>query len=178
MFKSVLICATLVATAATLGFAFQKPSPPAETSATIGGKTLTIKYSAPSMRGRDIFGKSGVVSHDPTYPVWRAGANAATAFHTDADLDVGGLKVPAGDYTLFVNVADPDQWELIVSKQTGEWGLAYKKDMDLGRVKMEMSKPPAPIETYKMTLSSAGGNSGKLQLEWENHVASVPVKTL
>ena len=45
--------------------------------------------------------------------------------------------------------------------------------MDLGRVKMEMSKPSAPIETYKMTLSSGGGNSGTLELAWENHVASV-----
>jgi hypothetical protein len=41
---------------------------------------------------------------------------------------------------------------------------------------MEMSKPPALIETYKMTLSSTGGNSGKLQLEWENHIASVSFK--
>jgi hypothetical protein len=40
---------------------------------------------------------------------------------------------------------------------------------------MNMSKPPAPIETYKMTLSSAGGNSGKLQLEWADVVASVPL---
>jgi hypothetical protein len=60
-----------------------------------------------------------------------------------------------------------------VSKDTKEWGLAYKDNMDVGRVKMDMSKPPALVETYKMTLSSAGENSGKLQLEWENHVASV-----
>jgi hypothetical protein len=93
-----------------------------------------------------------------------------------ADLDIQGLHVPAGDYTLFVNVADPDHWELIVSKDTKEWGLAYKDNMDVGRVKMKMSKPPAPIEVYKMTLSSTGGNSGKLQLEWENHVASVSFK--
>jgi hypothetical protein len=38
---------------------------------------------------------------------------------------------------------------------------------------MDMSKPPALIETYKMTLSSGGGNSGTLELAWENHVASV-----
>jgi hypothetical protein len=172
MIKSVLACAALAALTTT--FVFAQKSPPAQTSATIAGKTLSIKYSAPSMRGRKIFGEGGVVSNDPTYPVWRAGANAATAFHTEAALNIKGLEVPAGDYTLFVNVADPNQWELIVSKETGEWGLAYKKDKDLGRVKMDMSKPPAPIETYKMTLSSTGANSGKLQLEWENHIASVP----
>ena len=170
MTKSVLICAVL-ATPASLSFA--QKSPPADTSLTVGGKTVTIKYSAPSVRGRQIFGDGGLLSHDPHYPVWRAGANSATALHTDANLDIQGLKVPAGDYTLFVNVADPDHWELIVSKDTKEWGLAYKENMDLGRVKMNMSKPPAPIEVYKMTLSGSGGNSGKLQLEWENHIASV-----
>jgi Protein of unknown function (DUF2911) len=40
---------------------------------------------------------------------------------------------------------------------------------------MDMSKPPKPIETYKMTLSSAGGNKAKLQLEWESTVAEVPI---
>jgi hypothetical protein len=171
MIKSVLMFAALATVGANFSFAQQ--SPKAETTVTIAGKTLTIKYSAPSVRGRKIFGEGGRISQDPTYPVWRAGANSATAFHTDADLDIQGLHVPAGDYTLFVNVADPDRWELIVNKQTGQWGLAYKKDMDLGRVKMDMSKPGALIETYKMTLSGAGGNSGKLQLEWENHIASV-----
>ena len=170
MTKFVLICAAL-ATTASLSFA--QKSPPADTAVTIAGKTITIKYSAPSVRGRQIFGDGGLISHDKTYPVWRAGANSATALHTDADLDIQGLHVPAGDYTLFVNVADPDHWEFIVSKDTKEWGLAYKADKDLGRVKMEMSKPPALVEVYKMTLSSSGGNSGKLQLEWENHVASV-----
>ncbi|MGH9481332.1 MAG: DUF2911 domain-containing protein [Terriglobales bacterium] len=45
------------------------------------------------MRGRQIFGPGGLLSHDPNYPVWRAGANAATAFHTDADLMLGDLHV-------------------------------------------------------------------------------------
>lgn len=172
MTKSVLICAAFATMAANIGFA--QKSPPAQTSVTIAGKTIAIKYSAPSVRGRKIFGAGGKISTDPTYPVWRAGANAATSLHTDAALDIKGLQVPAGDYTLFANVADPDQWELIVSKATGEWGLAYKKDMDLGRVPMDMSKPGALIEVYKMTLSSTGANSGKLQMEWENHIASVP----
>lgn len=150
-------------------------SPSEQATVTVAGKTLSIKYSAPSVRGRQIFGDSGVVSHDKTYPAWRAGANRATAFHTDADLDVGGLTVPAGDYTLFVWVKDPDAWQLIINKQTGQWGLTYKEDQDLGRVKMTMSKPAAPVETLKYTLADEGGNKGKLTIEWENHVASVPI---
>jgi hypothetical protein len=147
-------------------------SPPAESSVTINGKKITVKYSAPSLRGRKAFGPGGVISNDPTYPVWRAGANAATALHTDADLTIGKLTVPKGDYTLFVDTgANP--WQLIVNKQTGQSGMDFDKSRDLGRVPMKVTKPPAPIETYKMTLSSPGGNNGKLELAWENVVASI-----
>jgi hypothetical protein len=148
-------------------------SPSAETSVTIAGKTLTIKYSAPSVRGRQMFGPGGRISQDPNYPVWRLGANAATSFHTDADLDIKGLAVPKGDYTLYAKV-DTEPWLLIINKQTGQWGLTYDQSQDLGRVPMDMSKPPAPIETCKITLSGTGPNTGKLQVEFENHVASVP----
>lgn len=174
MTKTLCAGAALIIAAATLIPAqAPKPSPLAETSVTINGKTLSIKYSAPSVRGRQIFGPGGRVSQDPTYPVWRAGANAATAFHTDADLEMKGLQVPKGDYTIFAQV-DSEPWQLIINKQTGQWGLKYDKSMDLGRVPMDMSKPPALIETYKMTLSHEGGNRGKLQMEWENVIASVP----
>jgi hypothetical protein len=153
----------------------QAQSPAATESTTVNGKSLKIAYAAPSVRGRKIFGDGGQISKDPTYPVWRAGANSATAFHTDADLNIAGLNVPKGDYTLFVDVKNPDVWQLIVNKQTGQWGLTYDAGQDLGRVKMNMSKPPAPVEQLKYTLTDEGGGKAKLQLAWENHVASVPI---
>lgn len=172
------VSAILATAALTLAQPAKKPSsPPAETSITVDGKMLTIKYSAPSLNGRQMFGEGGRISKDPNYPVWRAGANSATAFHTDAELDIRGLKVPPGDYTLYV-LTVPDPWQLIISKQTGQWGLTYKPENDLGRVKMDVTKPPSPIETYKMTLSSVGGKSAKLQLEWENVIAAVPIKVM
>src|SRR5215472_8255086 len=106
-------------------------SPAAQASVTVGGKRLTVKYSAPSVRGRKIFGDGGLLSQDPTYPAWRAGANSATSFHTDADLDIGGLAVPKGNYTLYAWVKNPDAWELILSKETGQWGLSYNASQDL-----------------------------------------------
>jgi len=163
---SALACAPLL---------FAQQSPPAEASVTVAGKKITIEYSAPSVHGRKIFGEGSLVSRDPTYPAWRAGANSATAFHTDANLDIGGLAVPKGDYTLYCWVKNPDAWELIISKDTGQWGLSYNPSRDLGRVKMTMSKPPAPIEKLKYSLTGQGGNKVKLQLEWETHVASVLV---
>jgi hypothetical protein len=178
--KRLLISSSLLIVAATL-FAQQAPpkappaSPSATESATIAGKAITVAYCSPGVKGRagHIFTKDGLISANRGYPVWRAGANAATALHTDADLTLGGLKVPKGDYTLFVDISDPDNWVLIVNKQTGQSGLAYDKTQDLGRVKMTMTKPLALVENLKYTITDLGGTTGKLMLEWENHSASV-----
>ncbi len=151
-------------------------SPAMTATGTIGGKTLTIKYGAPSIRARKMFGDGGRISQDPNYPVWRAGADSATAFHTDADLTIGDVSVPKGDYTLYVLVGNPDAWQLIINKQTGQWGLEYNQSQDLGRVPMHMSKPSSPVEQLKYLISSDGAKSGKIQMEWDDHIASVPVK--
>ncbi len=160
-------------------------SPPATTEVTVNGKTLSIKYSAPSMKGRHIFNGPGALQPDNT--IWRAGANCATTFHTDANLDVGGTNVPTGDYLLYIWL-DQGKWSLILSKQplmgaNGRctWGInmdgstTLDEKQSLGRIPMTMSKPSAPVETYKMTLAGEGGNRAKLTLEWENVVASVPI---
>lgn len=151
-------------------------SPPEVATATIGGHAVTIMYSSPRVRGREghIFGPGGLISKDPHYPVWRAGANAATTLKTDGDLTIGDVSVPQGTYTLFVDISNPDQWTLIVSKDTGEWGLAYKADDDLGKVQMHMSKPSHMVENLAWTITPAGHGKGRLTLTWEDHTASVP----
>src|SRR5580704_8566282 len=85
-------------------------SPPAKTSVTINRQKITINYSAPSMRKRVIFG-----GLEPYHKVWRAGANDATLLTTEAVLDLNGLKIPKGKYSLFVWL-DQSQWQLIVNK--------------------------------------------------------------
>jgi hypothetical protein len=150
----------------------QELSPAASTSVTISGKKLTIAYSAPSMRGRRIMG--GLV---PYGQVWRTGANNATTFQTQADLDIGGLKVPKGIYTIYT-LPNANAWQLIINKQTGQWGTEYNQRQDLGRVKMTMKALPAPVEKFKIELLSTGGNQGLLKMTWEKTEVSVPITVL
>ena len=156
------------AIAVNLALAQNYTSPPANTSVTIAGKKITIAYHAPQMHNRKIFGDLV-----PFGKVWRAGANEATALHTDADLMIKTLHVPKGDYTLFV-MPQANGWQLIVNKQTGQWGLEYHLDQDLGRVPMDLSPSPAPIDAFKISLLAAGGNKGNLRMEWEKTIAVVP----
>jgi hypothetical protein len=152
-------------------------SPPQTATASIGGKNLTIAYSSPGVKGREgrLFTKDGQISKDPTYPVWRAGANNATKFTVDGDIHIGDLAVAKGDYTLYVDVTDPDNWTLIVNKQTGQWGTKYDKAQDLGRVPMTMTKPTALVENLTYTLVDNGGGKGSLTLAWEDKSGSVAI---
>jgi hypothetical protein len=183
--KRLLACAAMLA--ATTLFAQNAPmakkapaSPPQMTTGTIGGHTITIKYSSPRLKGREgkVYGKDGLIAtaHGSQYPIWRGGANAATTLVTDANLKIGDVDVPAGTYTLFVDITDPDQWNLIINKKTGEWGLAYDASQDLGKTKMDMSKPASTVQELTYTIENDGHGKGKITLAWENQAASVPVQ--
>ena len=146
----------------------KRPSPPAQAQCTLpGGKTITVDYSSPRLKGRKVGGEVA-----PFGEIWRTGANEATTFVTSANLSVGGTEVPAGSYTLFT-IPEQDKWTLIISKVTGEWGIPYKdeyKSQDLARVPMQVSKTSAPVENFTISFDQSGGCT--LQLSWGNTMAS------
>jgi len=168
----VWIIAVLLFLAAAAYAQDRKPlSPPATASVTFAdGKTVTINYGQPSMRGRKIFG--GLVPYDR---VWRTGANAATSLKTDAKLNIGGTNVPAGSYTLYT-LPGESSWQLIINKQTGQWGTRYDQGQDLARIPMKVAQRAAGLELFTMSFDKTSGDSAILKLEWENTIASVEVK--
>jgi hypothetical protein len=147
-----------------------RPSPPATASLDLGGgKSVTIDYSSPRLKGRKL-GKELA----PYGEVWRTGANEATTFVTTADVTVGGTPVPAGNYTLFT-IPNQDKWVLIISKKTGEWGTNYPgPSNDLARIDMKVSSLPSPVENFTISFGKSA-NGGTLNLEWETTRASVPI---
>ena len=151
----------------------QRKSPHESASIEVAGHKVTITYGRPYMNGRKIMG--GLVPDDK---VWRTGADEATVLETDADLDIGGLKVPKGAYALFT-IPNPKSWTLIVNKTAKQWGaFDYKEADDLGRTKMQVSKSGSPVEQFTITLTPAGSDSATLKMEWENTAASVPIKVM
>jgi hypothetical protein len=177
MRKPIVIAGALVATlslAGTVLLAQQtkgaRPSPPAKAEWKLSnGKTITVDYSSPRAKGRKIFG--GLV---PYGQVWRAGANEATSFTTNSDINVGGTTVPAGKYTIFA-IPGEDKWTLVISKKTGEWGTAYPgPENDLARVDMKVAKTSAPVENFTIAFDQTG-NGCTMRMEWENTRASVDI---
>ncbi|HEX7241168.1 MAG TPA: DUF2911 domain-containing protein, partial [Longimicrobiaceae bacterium] len=149
------------------GGAFGVASPRDSVQARVGAATLSVNYGRPYLRGRRAFGGMA-----PWGQVWRTGANQATHFRTDRDLVVGGTPVPAGAYTLWTIPAESG-WQLVVNKQTGQWGTMYDAAQDLARIPMRTERVAAPVEQFTISVEP-GGEGGVLAMAWENTRAFVP----
>src|SRR6476646_2798229 len=112
----------------------KRPSPPEQAQCKFSdGKTITVDYSSPRLKGRKVGGEVA-----PYGQVWRTGANEATTFVTTANLTADGRDIPAGNYTLFT-LPEESKWTLIVNKKTGEWGIPYKYESEeLARIPMSV----------------------------------------
>ncbi len=129
------------------------PSPAATGSVEVGGGTIDVKYNSPRMRGRKIMGELV-----PYGKVWRTGANPATTLITSVPLKFGDLLVPAGTHTIY-SLPSADQWLLIINNQTGQWGLTYNQDQDLGRTPMMKKALSAPQEAMSFSFENTTANS-------------------
>jgi hypothetical protein len=148
----------------------QVASPPARAACKFAdGKTVSVRYSSPRMRGRKIFGDLV-----PYGEVWRAGADDATTFAPNANVIVGGKNIPAGNYTMFA-LPTPAKWTLIISKQIGEWGIPYPGERyDFARAEMKVGKLGAPLENFTISFDAAG-SSCTMNLDWETTRASIDI---
>lgn len=139
------------------------------TESTVQGAHIEITFGQPARRGRELFG--GIV---PWNERWRTGANRATHFKTDRDLVLGGMEVPAGEYTLFT-IPAPDGGTLIVNRETGQNGNSYDPEQDLGRVPMEIRELESSVENFTIEAVETA-ESGELRLMWGETVFVVPFR--
>ena len=144
------------------------PSPAANVDVTIGGAHLTVDYSQPAKRGREIWG--GLVPHDA---VWRTGANAATVFTTDRNLTIRGTRIPAGSYSLWTTFTASSA-TLIINSQTGQWGTAYDDSQDFARIMMDSEEIGDVVERFAITIEPADGGA-TMQFSWDQTRYSVPI---
>jgi hypothetical protein len=156
--------ASAFATRAPMG----APSPRDTVRATVGAAQLLIDYGRPSVRGRTVWGGLLV----PYNAIWRTGANAATQLSTSTDLVIGGTTVPAGKYTLWTWAA-PEGYQLVVNKQTGQWGTEYKADQDLARIPLTVTPLSTPAEQFTFAIDPTA-DGGTIRMMWGDKQLSVP----
>jgi len=184
----------------------RKPASPAGTAATqIGGKYVEVQggqryqdgkwievtYSRPIKRGRQsLFGVGAdygkAVSDDS--PVWRAGANQTTRFKTEVPLVFDGKTVPAGEYSVFVELKE-NAWTLIFSNWPAQekydpnnkaalWGsYGYTPDKDVLRAAMKVETLPFSMDQFTIAFIDMAADGGKLAMMWDKTMATASFKS-
>lgn len=156
------------------------PSPAAEITQTIGISKVTVNYSRPSVKGREVWGNlvpygwnaQGFGNNKPA--PWRAGANENTTISFTHDAVVQGKTVPAGTYGLFFVINQDNSGEVILSKDNLSWGsFWYEPDRDAARAPIQIRAIP---HTEMLTFDFVNSNktSSELVLNWEKK--QFPVK--
>ena len=162
-----------------------------------GGKWIEVSYGRPLQRQRDLFGSGanyGKAVNDvgtpqfPAPPVWRAGSNVSTRLKSEVNLSFGGKTVPAGEYTMFIDLKSPTEWTLIVSRWAAQtkfdpndknalWGAyGYTPDKDVARIPMKVDTMPFAIDQLTWTFVDMTNDGGRVAIMWGKTMASTPFK--
>jgi hypothetical protein len=112
MVKSVIVCFMLLGIS-TLAYSQEAR---ATASTQIKGKSVTIEYGSPALKGRNL---AEFMQQLPADRIWRAGAGGVTALTTEADLLIGGKKVPAGKYSLYMHCPEDGKFSLVINSDPG-----------------------------------------------------------
>ncbi len=184
------LCLAVTGFAPAAGQGDRPASPEGAASTQIGDAWIDITYSRPILRGRNgVFGSGE--SYGETLlaggPVWRAGANVTTRINTEADLMIGGTTVPAGEYSLFIDLKD-GAWTAIVSKQGYmetfdrekmaeglTWGAyGYSADHDVVRAPMMTSTEEFSVDQMTIIFSDVSDAGGAIVVMWDNQMGVLP----
>jgi len=143
----------------------------------IKGWDMLICYGQPALRGREMIGER--IAYDTP---WRFGANEPTRFYTTADVEIGGIFVPKGRYSLYA-VPGRFDWEIFINTSIAHWGndlSAEVQSKSLGSFKVTPGYLQDPVETFIIQADEPelGVDELLVYVEWENTVLEIPIKNL
>lgn len=147
-------------------------SPSSKLEQTVGLTDITIEYSRPSMKGRDIFG--GLV---PYGEMWRTGANKNTMITFSKDVKVAGNDVKKGTYSIF-SVPGKDSWEFVLYTDTENWGVPENWDAknEAARFKATPQTMSEKVETMIIDVNDITPQSCMVWLIWESTSVGFPIE--
>src|SRR5689334_6970947 len=182
-----VLCVLCFAVAATAQVTLPRPSQKASVMQRIGVTDVTITYSRPAVKGRQIWGDplpeqakvKGEATLDnqnerpkgaaiaPWGHVWRVGANEATTFVVTDDVLINGQKLPAGSYSIHA-IPTKDEWTIIFNNTADQWGsFDYDATKDALRVKVKPQWLQTNEELLSYNFDPVTADSATVNLRWE-----------
>lgn len=135
-------------------------SPNASVSQTIGTTIVSIGYSRPGVKGREVFDGSLA----PYGKVWRTGANESTTITFSDDVTIEGEELAAGTYSLYT-IPGEEQWTIIFNENIS-WGTQYDESQDILRVEVEPQEAEA-VEQMIFYFKDITDTSGTAIIHWD-----------
>ncbi|PCJ96966.1 MAG: hypothetical protein COA50_06670 [Flavobacteriaceae bacterium] len=156
-----------------------KASPFSRIEQEVGLSKITITYSRPAVRGRQIFGDSlnGQPALVPYGRIWRVGANESTKFNVDSDIEVMGNLLPKGIYALYA-FPQEDAWEVVFHKNIDHWGdgrKAYDSKEDAFRITIVPEVLANFQENFLIMIDDIDYNSANMVWLWEHTKITIPI---
>jgi len=188
-----LVPFAVLAVASTV--AAQQGPPPRETvTALLNGKKVTVEYGRPALKGRAV---KDLLAQLPANRVWRAGENQATTLTTESDVLIGGKRVPAGKYTLYLHAPESGSYELLVNRDLGvplktlyaaappeRANLLWPhiddypsiQDKEVARIALKSVAPATPMDRFLIGLAPAMGGVSSITLTWGDQSWTTDIK--
>ena len=158
LFLAVVIMATLGTSVTAQNL--PKPSPHATFMQTMGVTDISMDYSRPRVKGREIWGELV-----PYNEIWRVGANASTKIEFSTDVMIDGKEVKAGKYAVFM-IPTIANWTIIISSHIDGWGTSgYTEASDVVRLSVPVT-PNAPTENLLFSVDHITNTSCMVSMYW------------
>jgi hypothetical protein len=165
---------TVVVTSAVGGA--QRPEPPrvrpsqrGSVSQHIADTTITLDYSRPVARGRELFG-----TLVPWGRIWCPGADDATTIQVTSAIKIEGKDLPAGKYSLWTE-PKPEHWTMILNREHAAWHTRYPEGHDQLRVEVK-PRNGSHMETLAFYFPVVDGRKGELVLHWGTVIVPLAVE--
>ena len=165
---TILIVSCLLSATYAFAQVAPAPSPAATISQVVGTTKISIDYSRPMLRGREIFGK--LIPFDKVY---RTGANAATKIETTGDISIQGKTLKAGKYAI-MSIPTSTNWTIIFSKDLNVSEQSYSQSNDVLRVTARPQEVPT-VESFTIDFSDVKDDAATLNISWEKTKVSLAV---
>ncbi len=168
MKKLFLVLLTSISLSATAQIRLPQASPAATVSQVVGTTDISVKYSRPLLRGRDVYG--GVVAYDK---IWRTGANGTNQITFSNDVMIAGQKLAAGTYGIF-SIPTAGDWTLIFNKDINAQENTYSQEKDALRVTV---KPVTVAKTEAFTIDFSGlsDSTADMNITWSDKKIVAPI---
>lgn len=151
-----------------------RASPYDSVAASVGDARVKVCYGRPSARDRTMIGGENV----PFGELWRTGANEPTTLHVTAPIEVAGIALEPGSYSLYTRPGETT-WELFLNSSVDRWGVPINQEVrshEIGSAELPRERPASHVETMTFSFEEASGDAAALVLEWEEFRVSIPIR--